>query len=32
MYGGSSEPGSRAEVYELNPSVLDDFPVELKEK
>jgi len=29
MCAGSSEPGSETEVYELNPQVLDDFPVEL---
>jgi hypothetical protein len=29
MYGGSSTSGSKPEVYELNPQVLDDFPVQL---
>jgi hypothetical protein len=29
MYAGPSEPSSETEVYELNPHVLDDFPVEL---
>jgi hypothetical protein len=29
MYAGSQESGSETEVYELNPHVLDDFPVAL---
>jgi hypothetical protein len=29
MYAGSSEPGSETEVYELNPHVLDGFPVKV---